>query len=66
VSSVPDFLRDRVVADSHDRPAWLRARAMGITATDAAHLATPRSVRNATRSGSPATRTHSTGAIASR
>lgn len=44
MSSVPDFLRDRVVADSHDRPAWLRARAMGITATDAAHLATPRSV----------------------
>lgn len=49
VSSVPDFLRDRVVADSHDRPAWLRARAMGITATDAAHLATPRSVAGLVR-----------------
>jgi hypothetical protein len=45
----PDFLRDRVVADSHDRPAWLRARAMGITATDAAHLATPRSVAGLVR-----------------
>lgn len=30
--------RDRVVADSRDRVAWLRARARGVTATDAARL----------------------------
>lgn len=37
----------RVVADSGDRVAWLRARAQGITATDAAKLATRESVRTA-------------------
>ena len=37
----------RIVADSTDRAAWLRARSLGITATDAAKLATPRSVQNA-------------------
>lgn len=34
----------RIVADSGDRMAWLRARAQGITATDAAKLATAASV----------------------
>jgi hypothetical protein len=37
----------RVVADSSDRVAWLRARSRGITATDAAKLASPASVRAA-------------------
>ncbi len=37
--------RDRVVADARDRVAWLRARARGVTATDAARLASSRSVR---------------------
>ncbi|WP_394554673.1 YqaJ viral recombinase family protein [Agromyces sp. MMS24-JH15] len=37
----------RVVADSGDRVAWLRARAQGVTATDAAKLASPQSVRTA-------------------
>lgn len=37
----------RIVADSTDRVAWLRARSQGITATDAAKLATPKSVQNA-------------------
>lgn len=48
-SPVPSFLRDRVLADSHDRPSWLKARSTGITATDAAHLATPRSVDGVVR-----------------
>ncbi|GAA3704326.1 hypothetical protein GCM10022377_17500 [Zhihengliuella alba] len=34
----------RVVADSSDRVAWLRARTRGITATDVAKLSTPRSI----------------------
>ena len=37
----------RVVADSTNRVAWLRARAQGITATDVAKLATPRSLQTA-------------------
>lgn len=37
----------RIVADSTDRAAWLRARNQGITATDVAKLATPKSVQNA-------------------
>ena len=37
----------RIVADSTDRVAWLRARSQGITATDAAKLATRKSVQNA-------------------
>lgn len=37
----------RIVADSTDRVAWLRARNQGITATDVAKLATPKSVQNA-------------------
>ncbi|TQL48857.1 YqaJ-like recombinase protein [Homoserinimonas aerilata] len=35
----------RIVADSSDRVAWLRARSRGITATDVAKLATENSVR---------------------
>jgi hypothetical protein len=37
----------RVVADSTDRVAWLRARSQGVTATDAAKLATRASVKTA-------------------
>jgi len=37
----------RIVADSTDRVAWLRARNQGITATDVAKLATVKSVQNA-------------------
>ncbi len=37
--------RDRIVAHSEDRAAWLRARSCGITATDVAKLASPRSVQ---------------------
>jgi len=37
--------RDRVVAHSEDRVAWLRARSRGVTATDAARLATEQSLR---------------------
>lgn len=35
---VPSDHRNRVVASSSDRVAWLRARAHGVTATDAARL----------------------------
>lgn len=41
---------DRVVAASSDRVAWLRARARGITATDAARLASRASVTAVARS----------------
>jgi len=37
----------RIVANSEDRVAWLRARARGITATDVAKLATPKSLQTA-------------------
>jgi predicted phage-related endonuclease len=37
----------RIVADSTDRVAWLRARSRGITATDVAKLSTQRSVHAA-------------------
>jgi len=37
----------RIVANSADRVAWLRARARGITATDVAKLATPKSLQTA-------------------
>lgn len=40
-------LEARIVADSRDRVAWMRARSQGITATDVAHLSTPASVRRA-------------------
>lgn len=39
----------RIVADSTDRVAWLRARSRGITATDVAKLSTAHSVRAAAR-----------------
>ncbi|NHI17816.1 YqaJ viral recombinase family protein [Microbacterium excoecariae] len=42
----PD-LEARIVADSRDRVAWLRARSQGITATDVAHLSTPASILRA-------------------
>ncbi len=41
---VPLTYRERLVADSTDRVAWLRARSRGITATDVAKLSTPRSI----------------------
>ncbi|MDF2575869.1 MAG: recombinase [Agromyces sp.] len=37
----------RIVADASDRVAWLRARSRGVTATDAAKLASRASVRTA-------------------
>ncbi|WP_082590600.1 YqaJ viral recombinase family protein [Agromyces sp. Soil535] len=37
----------RIVADSNDRVAWLRARSQGITATDAAKLSSRAAVRSA-------------------
>jgi hypothetical protein len=37
--------RDRIVANSADRAAWLRARSAGITATDAAKLSSIRSIQ---------------------
>lgn len=46
VDAEPPHLK-RVVADSSDRVAWLRARARGITATDVAKLSTPASVEKA-------------------
>lgn len=39
----PDH-RDRVVANSSDRVAWLRARSRGVTATDVARLSSERSL----------------------
>lgn len=42
-------LQSRIVADSRDRVAWLRARSQGITATDVAHLSTPASVLRAAK-----------------
>lgn len=39
----------RVVADSRDVEEWLAARAAGVTASDAAKLATPNSVRGVVR-----------------
>ena len=44
-SARPAHLR-RVVADSTDRVAWLRARSQGITATDVARLSTQASVES--------------------
>lgn len=38
---------NRIVADSTDRVAWMRARSLGITATDAAKLSTEHSAQNA-------------------
>ncbi|MHB1170942.1 MAG: YqaJ viral recombinase family protein [Lacisediminihabitans sp.] len=42
--AIPDH-RDRIVADSTNRAAWLRARSRGITATDVAKLSGASSVR---------------------
>lgn len=38
---------DRIIATSDDRVAWLRARSQGVTATDAAKLATSSSIDKA-------------------
>jgi hypothetical protein len=38
--------RDRVVANSNDRVAWLRARSRGVTATDVARLSSLRAVQS--------------------
>lgn len=40
-------LAARVVADSHDRVAWMRARSRGITATDVAQLTSHTSIARA-------------------
>lgn len=40
-------LEARIVADSRDRVAWMRARSQGITATDVAGLSTPASILRA-------------------
>jgi YqaJ-like viral recombinase domain len=45
VSTAPHLAR--IVADSTDRVAWLRARSRGITATDVAKLSTPGSIKAA-------------------
>lgn len=42
----PD-LAERIVADSRDRVAWLRARSRGITATDVAGLTSERAISRA-------------------
>lgn len=42
----PPHLR-RIVADSSDRVAWLRARSRGITATDVARLSSPAAIDRA-------------------
>ncbi|CAN5243857.1 hypothetical protein BH11ACT3_BH11ACT3_06260 [soil metagenome] len=41
----PVPFRERIVADAIDRVAWMRARSRGVTATDAAQLSGPNSVR---------------------
>ena len=41
----PHPFRSRIVADSTDRVAWLRARSRGVTATDVARLSTQESVK---------------------
>jgi hypothetical protein len=41
---LPDH-RSRVVANSHDRIAWLRARSRGVTATDVARLSSIRALQ---------------------
>ncbi|QHC54752.1 YqaJ-like recombinase protein [Rathayibacter tanaceti] len=46
VDAEPPHLR-RVVADSSDRVAWLRARSRGITATDVARLSSPAAIGRA-------------------
>ncbi len=46
VAAAPE-LAARIVADSRDRVAWVRARSRGITATDAASLTSPRAIARA-------------------
>ena len=41
---LPDH-RDRIVANSNDRVAWLRARSRGVTATDVARLSSTRALQ---------------------
>ena len=41
--------RERIVASSNDRVAWIRARSRGVTATDAAKLASDASVEQVVR-----------------
>jgi hypothetical protein len=41
---LPDH-RDRIVANSRDRVAWLRARSRGVTATDVARLSSIRALK---------------------
>lgn len=43
-ASVRPSHRDRIVADSSDRVTWLRERSRGVTATDAARLASAKSI----------------------
>ncbi|MET4051119.1 hypothetical protein ABID81_000452 [Frigoribacterium sp. PvP054] len=43
--AAPPAHLSRVLADSSDRIAWLRARSQGITATDVARLSSPRAVQ---------------------
>lgn len=47
--SDPGDHRERIVAYSHDRVAWIRARSRGITATDAAKLASDAAVEQVVR-----------------
>lgn len=47
VEPAPAACLQRIVADSSDRIAWLRARSQGITATDVAKLSTPKSIQSA-------------------
>ncbi|RFA15753.1 recombinase [Subtercola boreus] len=46
VAATPPAHLSRIVADSNDRVAWIRARSRGVTATDAARLTTRKSVEN--------------------
>lgn len=45
-----DRLSSRILADGRDRIAWLKARSQGVTASDAAKLATDRSIESVVRS----------------
>lgn len=47
IARVAPALSARIVADSRDRVAWMRARSRGITATDVAHLTGGSSIRRA-------------------
>ncbi len=47
VGCVTPELASRIVADSRDRVAWIRARSRGITATDVASLTSPKSIARA-------------------